>query len=136
MIIRDATAEDHAKLSDLIAEMADYWWGGLPPTLDRVEDVVDAIVYGSGTCSALVAEADDGALIAVATYSLLQVAPSKGGTLFMKDLFVSSSARSAGLGTDMMSALAQKARALDCVRFDWTAETSNPRAIDLYHRLG
>ncbi|MEM6465256.1 MAG: hypothetical protein AAF679_01945 [Pseudomonadota bacterium] len=39
-------------------------------------------------------------------------------------------------GTDMMSALAGKARALDCVRFDWTAETSNPRAIDLYQRLG
>ena len=63
-------------------------------------------------------------------------APSLGGQLFMKDLFVAPEARGRGAGQALMEFLARLALARGCVRFDWTAETSNPAALAFYDRLG
>ncbi len=53
----------------------------------------------------------------------------------MKDLFISKSARGTGLGNRFMRYLAQHAVELGCHRFDWTAETDNPRAVAFYDDL-
>ncbi|MEO1549975.1 MAG: GNAT family N-acetyltransferase [Pseudomonadota bacterium] len=136
MILRLATPDDREGLLALVEEMGTFWWGSVPGGKQGTAASVDAILGQSATCEALVAEDAQGRLVALATFALLQVAPSPGGTLFMKDLFVSERHRSDGLGQRMMSALARLAQERDCVRFDWTAETDNPRAIALYNRLG
>lgn len=53
----------------------------------------------------------------------------------MKDLFVSKGARGSGLGEQFMRYLAKHAVELGCHRFDWTAETDNPRAVAFYDEL-
>ncbi|KMW57175.1 YbjA protein [Candidatus Rhodobacter oscarellae] len=53
----------------------------------------------------------------------------------MKDLFVSERARGTGLGNLFMRHLARHAVELGCHRFDWTAETDNPRAVAFYDDL-
>lgn len=53
----------------------------------------------------------------------------------MKDLFVSKNARGIGLGNQFMRYLARYAVELGCLRFDWTAEIDNPRAIAFYDEL-
>lgn len=67
--------------------------------------------------------------------SILLPAPNENGTLFMKDLFVSETARGSGLGRQFMRFPAGYAVELGCHRFDWTAETDNPRAPAFYDDL-
>ena len=58
------------------------------------------------------------------------------GVLFLKDLYTGADARGAGVGETLMRYLARLAVERGCERFDWTAETNNPRAMAFYDRLG
>ncbi len=49
-------------------------------------------------------------------------APKLSGQMYMKDLFVSSSARGKGIGLQLMKHLATIALTHNCQRLDWTAE--------------
>ena len=81
--------------------------------------------------------ASEGAQVAgLATIALLYPAPQERGQLFMKDLFVLEAWRGTGLGERLMRFIASHAVARGCVRFDWTAERTNPGAFAFYERLG
>jgi GNAT superfamily N-acetyltransferase len=88
-------------------------------------------------CGVQVAIAREGAqLLGIATFAILYPAPGMSGQLFMKDLFTVSEARGKGVGKAIMKFLAKHALERKCSRFDWTAETDNPKAIEFYDRLG
>ena len=67
---------------------------------------------------------------------MLYPAPGPAGQLFMKDIFTLAEARGRGIGQALMAFLAKLAIPRGCSRFDWTAETDNPDAVDFYDRLG
>jgi GNAT superfamily N-acetyltransferase len=74
--------------------------------------------------------------LGIATFSILYPAPRTTGQLFMKDLFTVEEARGKGVGRALMRFLAKHALEMGCSRFDWTAETTNPGALEFYDRLG
>jgi GNAT superfamily N-acetyltransferase len=96
---------------------------------------VDAAVLAPGSCEIAVAE-QDGRAVGLATFAVLYPAPGPGGQLFMKDLFALAEARGQGVGCALMAFLARLAMERGCLRFDWTAETDNPTALEFYDRLG
>jgi GNAT superfamily N-acetyltransferase len=79
---------------------------------------------------------EDGHPLGIATFAILYPAPGMSGQLYMKDLFTVSEARGKGVGKSLMRFLAKHALENECSRFDWTAETDNPKALEFYDRLG
>lgn len=54
----------------------------------------------------------------------------------MKELYVHSSERGAGIGEKLMTWLARYAVENQCARFDWTVDESNSGALRFYTDLG
>jgi GNAT superfamily N-acetyltransferase len=79
---------------------------------------------------------EDGRPLGLATFAILYPAPRMTGQLFMKDLFAVEESRGKGVGRAIMRFLAEHALEKGCGRFDWTAETTNPSALEFYDRLG
>lgn len=133
--IRPATAEDHTAMAALLRACQRHYRGERPGQSTEAEAVADRILDGRSGVDMLIGWRGD-APVAFATATVLLPAPTKHGTLFLKDLFVLDGERGHGTGEAMMRALARMAVARGCTRFDWTAETDNPRAIAFYGRIG
>lgn len=131
---RFAEPKDHGALAELMLEANRHYWGEMDGAAEMTSKAADALVSGRSGCQAVVADSA-GVLKGFATVSVLHPAPNENGTLFMKDLFVSEAARGTGLGARFMRHLAKHALELGCHRFDWTAETDNPRAVAFYDDL-
>lgn len=125
------TSGDAEDLERLLAECHTHYYG-VP---DGADKAAKALISGGSSCETWLAKRDAVAL-GFATFAILHTGPEGRGTLYLKDLFVSQSGRGARLGSAFISALAREAVARDCIRFDWTAETSNPGAVALYDRIG
>lgn len=133
--IRKAQASDLDAVAALFHAMDVHYWGADAPSLDRITDHVRDHVLVPNACDVVIAEMK-GQPVGIATFAVLFPAPDLGGQLFMKDLFVVESARGSGVGRALMRHLAQEAIVRGCVRFDWTAEQSNPLALQFYTKLG
>ncbi|MEX0283549.1 MAG: N-acetyltransferase family protein [Paracoccaceae bacterium] len=133
--IRRAEAADQPALAALMLESNRHYWGAWDGAEEMTDTAAQAIVNGQSGVQAYLAMEDDKPL-GFATVTLLHPAPTAAGTLFLKDLYVSQAARRRGLGSLFMQALARIAQEQGCARFDWTAETDNPRALDFYDDLG
>jgi len=79
---------------------------------------------------------EGGTPVGLATFTIVYPAPACQGQLFMKDLFIDEASRGLGVGPALMTFLARHAVDTNCGRFAWTTETSNPRAMSFYARLG
>jgi len=134
-VFRFAALEDQAALVDLLIEVDRHYWGPHVGENVKAQSTADALVNGRSGCRAVVADLD-GSLVGLATISVLHPSLNEHGTLFMKDLFVSSRGRGKGIGALFMRHLAKLTIELGCRRFDWTAESDNPRAIEFYDQLG
>ena len=88
-------------------------------------------------CGVRVALAREGSRpLGFASFAILYPAPSLSGQLFMKDLFTVKEARGKGAGSAIIQFLAKLAVGTKCGRFDWTAESTNPKALEFYDHLG
>lgn len=128
-------SKDRASLARLVEEEFVHYWGTYPSTTDDAALTADALIDGRSGCIACVAAMDD-TLVGFATVTFLHPAPTPSGALFMKDLYVTSAHRGAGIGEKIMSWLSCFAKELGCARFDWTAEAPNAQALAFYDRLG
>ncbi|MEM9783902.1 MAG: GNAT family N-acetyltransferase [Pseudomonadota bacterium] len=131
---RHAESRDVPVLASLLLEANRHYWGEVEGASEMTSEVARAIVDGRSGCRAVLALREDRP-VGFATITILHPAPNENGTLFRKDLFVSESARGVGLGKIFMRYLAHYAVKLGCHRFDWTAESDNPRALRFYDDL-
>jgi len=134
--VRSATLQDQSVLAALLLEATHHYWGDRPGAATDAEATAKALLDGTSGCQAVIAEHQEKGCLGFATYTLLHPAPVSEGTIFLKDLFVSASARSFGVGAVVMHWLAALAVEKGCARLDWTAETDNPRAIAFYDQIG
>ena len=111
------------------------YWGAAAPSREAMAEHVRRNILGARSCEIAIA-ALDGKPVGLATFAVLYPAPGLAGQLFMKDLFTLAEAHGRGIGRALMAFLAKLAIARGCSRFDWTAETDNPDALDFYDRLG
>jgi ribosomal protein S18 acetylase RimI-like enzyme len=132
--IRSASVADAERLTDLFHAMYTHYWGPGAPSRADIAEHISRDVLPSG-CEVIIAECDERA-VGLATFAVLYPGPGIGGQLTMKDLFVVGEVRGRGVGKALLSHLAKIVVERGCLRLDWTAETSNPEALDYYDRLG
>ncbi len=66
------------------------------------------------------------------TYSSFLAQPN----IWLGDLFVQPQMRGRGIGTALLTHLAQIAKEKNCGRLEWTVATNNARGITFYRKLG
>ncbi|HEY8565107.1 MAG TPA: GNAT family N-acetyltransferase [Beijerinckiaceae bacterium] len=74
--------------------------------------------------------------VGIACFTIVRPGHQLGGVLFLKDLFVVTSARGGGIGRALLAGLANHARDHGTTRIDLTTEPGNAGARKLYERLG
>ncbi len=123
-------------LATALHELDQHYFGERAATHAQVLAHLQSRMLAPDSGVRVVVALDGGAVAALATVSLLYPAPEQRGQLFMKDLYVCSAWRGQGLGEQLMQFLARYAVQKNCVRFDWTTETTNPGARAFYEKLG
>lgn len=136
MDIRLLEPRDIETAADLFHDMSAHYNPGHVSPREAVHDHLVKNMLGPHSGVRLVLAMLRGRAVGVATVSILYPAPKERGQLFMKDLYVHSGHRGAGVGEQLMAWVARYAVAHDCVRFDWTAEAGNAGALRFYAALG
>lgn len=136
MEIRPYESRDLESVADLLHDMSVHYNASNASSRAVVRSNLLEQILGPHSGVKLVLALDASRVVGLATVSILYPAPKERGQLFMKDLYVHSAARGAGIGERLMRWLAIYATQHGCARFDWTAETSNPRALRFYEELG
>ncbi len=132
LTIRAATQGDIGPLTAIMEECMQHYFGTGAGGAEAAQALLGAGARSVETVIAFVG----GEAVGFATFAVVYPGPEGRGTLYMKDLFVSGNARSRNLGRRLLTHLGGIAAARGCIRFDWTAETSNPRALAFYDRIG
>ncbi len=133
---RFASSADHSVVGDLFYRCDLHYWGDKAPSAEAMAAHVRDTVLGDGAQGEIVLAEQDGRALGFASFAIMYPAPDLGGMLYLKDLFTLEQARGQGIGLILMRFLAKTALERGCVRFDWTAEDINPRAMAFYERIG
>ncbi len=136
MEIRPFQEQDVESVTDLLRDMSAHYNNDNVSTREAVRANLVQRILGPHSGVQLILALAGARAIGVAAVSILYPAPKERGQLFMKELYVHAGYRSAGVGEQLMAWLARYAIQHDCIRFDWTAETSNPGALRFYSALG
>ncbi|MBU6453513.1 MAG: GNAT family N-acetyltransferase [Cyanobacteria bacterium REEB67] len=113
-----------------------HYFADAAPSRDEISDYVRRNLFQEHCGVQVVLAKENDTPLGIATFAILYPAPGLSGQLFMKGLFTVGAARGRGVGQAIMCFLAQYALQMNCSRFDWTAETTNPKAVEFYDRLG
>jgi GNAT superfamily N-acetyltransferase len=134
LVIRYAVRADVPTILRFIKDLAEY--EKLAHEVVADEAKLDATLFGPRpSAEVLIAEVDGepvGFALFFTSYSTFLAQPG----LYLEDLFVRPSARGAGVGTALLSALARIAVERDYGRFEWSVLDWNEPAIRLYRSLG
>jgi GNAT superfamily N-acetyltransferase len=127
----------HAEAIATLAEEMDRFYGAteVEPLELRVRQINEAIFGDQPSAFALLAW-DSDQLVGFAAYSFHWPAVGLTRSLFLKELYVTQTARRAGIGRQLMRALFEIAVKQDCSRVEWHTEASNSDARRFYAELG
>lgn len=123
-------------LATLFVEMESYYFGEGSVNYEEMQRYLSEKVFSAHSGVTIIGVRKEGKLVGFATFSLLFPAPRCSGQAFMKELFISETARGNGIGRALIQFIATFALEHGCSRLDWTAEKSNPKAGDFYLSLG
>jgi len=132
--IREATAADTPIILKLIRNLADY--EKLADKVTATEEKLRATLFGPRPAAEVLLATADGETVGYAlfftTYSTFLARPG----LYLEDLFVELPARGQGIGTALLSRLAQLAVERGCGRVEWSVLNWNEPSIRFYESLG
>jgi GNAT superfamily N-acetyltransferase len=132
--IRSATVDDLDLIHALILQKIEFD-GTLPPRKPTPEMLKQTLFGAAPLATILLAEVDTiavGFTLFYYTYSSLLAQPS----LWMDDLFIQPQMRGQGIGTALVTHLAELAQSRHCGRMDWMVATDNIRGLAFYQKLG
>lgn len=133
-ILRRATPADGVAFVELVRALAAF--EALEPPDAAAAERLLADAFGPRPRYELLLAELGGQVVAYAsffeTYSTFRALPS----LYLEDLFVREDARGRGIGTLLLSRLAELALERGCGRFEWTVLDWNERARRFYRSLG
>jgi GNAT superfamily N-acetyltransferase len=121
---------------DLLHEMSLHYNRDNASSRDVVKANLIDNILGADSGVRLVIASETSRAVGLATISLLYPAPKERGQLFMKELYVVSDKRGAGVGRALMHWTAKYAVSKNCGRLDWTVDDTNPQALSFYRELG
>jgi GNAT superfamily N-acetyltransferase len=136
MEIRFFKDSDIESVADALLDMSRHYNGENASSRAAILRNLTDNILGPDSGVRIVVAAEEHRVVGLAMISILYPAPKERGQLFMKELYVVSDARSAGMGRAMMKWIGRYAVSRNCVRFDWTVDLSNPRAVEFYRSLG
>ncbi|AQW57534.1 GNAT family N-acetyltransferase [Vibrio owensii] len=135
----DIRTVDHESCLDLIpifTELEQYYFKEQAATEKELAHYLKYKVFSEYSGVKVIAAYNNDTIMGFATYTVMFPAPKLSGQMYLKDLFVSSSARGKGVGLKLMKYLASLAINHGCHRLDWTAESTNPTAGRFYQSIG
>ncbi|HEY1996133.1 GNAT family N-acetyltransferase [Paraburkholderia sp.] len=133
--IRAAAPGDVSAIFSLMLELAEF--ESLTHLFVATEAGVHDALFGARPSSeAMVAQDEDGRIVAYALYfhNFSTFLGRRG--LYLEDLYVQPAQRGSGLGTQMLRQLAALAVERQCGRFEWTVLDWNQQAISFYEKMG
>ena len=135
--VADAGPADVDALVALYAELDEFY--GVPGARDapaeRASQVRSALFGDPPAGHALLAW-DAAILAGFAGYQFIWPSSALTTSLYLKELYVASAYRRAGVGRLLMDRLAAIARERGCTRLEWTTDTVNAGARSFYESLG
>ena len=132
--IRAATADDVARIRELIMELAHY--EKLEHEMQASEAQLHDALFGDKPCAeVLMAEFNQQRVGFALFFHNFSTFVGKRG-IYLEDLYVEPDMRGRGIGKQLLSFLAQLAIERDCGRFEWSVLDWNQPAIDFYRALG
>jgi GNAT superfamily N-acetyltransferase len=136
-----ASEEHHESLADLLCEVHAYYNDGASASRELVRSyLVDTLLAPESPLKLVVAGPGAGEVAGFAaislTYSLVEPSTERRRHCWLKELYVRSGSRGAGVGRALMSWVARYAVDNGCGRIDWPVKASNARGIAFYERLG
>lgn len=135
------TEDQQDSLVDLLCEINAYYNPGAPATRELVrEHTVRNLLSPTSPHRLIVATDHDGRLIGLAAitlmFSLVEPEANRRAHCHLKELYVSRSQRSRGLGRALMAGVARYALEHGCHRIDWPVKAGNAKGIAFYSGLG
>ena len=132
--IRAAVPADVSAIAQFIVDLARY--EHREHEVERDDARLREHLFGrTPVCAALLAEIDArpvGFALFFTSYSTFRMQPC----VHLEDLFVQPERRGAGIGLQLLRAVAQVAVARGCPRLDWTVLDWNESAIRFYEKQG
>lgn len=136
MRIEICNASDIPQLASVFVEMESYYFGDEAVSYDEMLSYLTDRVFSAYSGVTVLGAWHNGTLVGFATFTLMFPAPKCSGQVYMKDLFTTAAVRGQGVGKSLMRFIAAFAIEHGCTRFDWTAETTNPKAAEFYLSIG
>lgn len=133
-IYRWAGPDDRVGLAALLAEIKRHYHQPIDPPEAQEQAVAEWLKDRPGHCRFAVASHGD-RLLGLATVAVVRPSTGLSGALYLKELFVSESARGTGLGRGLLGFLARYCQAESLDRIDLTTEDWNEGAIRFYEDL-
>jgi GNAT superfamily N-acetyltransferase len=131
----------HESFIDLLSEVHGFYNNGALISRQTVRDHLLGNLLGANSphCLVVASTADHTALGFAAltlVFSFVDFDPNRRKHCQLKELYVRSPYRSAGVGRALMSWVAQFALDNGCHRIDWPVKAANARGISFYEELG
>jgi ribosomal protein S18 acetylase RimI-like enzyme len=141
MQVNFVAPSQHESLIDLLCELHAYYNDKTTISRDVVRaHLLENLLAVGSPLRLVVATRADGAVMGFAaislTFSLVDPAPETRTHCQLKELFVRSTERSAGVGKALMAAVARYAMEHGCRRIDWPVKATNQAGIKFYKELG
>ncbi|MGY2051058.1 N-acetyltransferase family protein [Methylobacterium sp. JK268] len=130
MQVREMEPSDVPAVAALFAEMQAHYRAPCPPR----ETILAGLRSPPAGVTILVAAGPD--LRGFAALGAVYPGPGLRPGLFLKDLYVSQSARGCGIGTRLLRAAARLATERGFARLDWTADAGNAALLAFYEARG
>ena len=134
LALRPATAADVPTILALIRGIAEY--ERLSHEVEATEALLQEHGFGRRPVYEAILAERDGRAVGFALYFFSFSTFKARPTLYLEDLFVVPEERRAGIGSRLLTRLAQVAVERDCGRMEWSVLDWNTPARDLYFKLG
>jgi GNAT superfamily N-acetyltransferase len=134
MFVRLATSGDReAVIGLLAAQLAEHTIAIAP---ERLAAAVDGVFADPRRGCFLIATADGAPIVGVAYLSFTWALEHGGAVGWLEELYVTPARRGAGIGTALLGAVLERARAAGCAAVDLEVDADHERAARLYTRHG
>jgi GNAT superfamily N-acetyltransferase len=134
IVLRPATPADVPTLLALIRGIAEY--ERLAHEVEATETLLLEHGFGPRPIYEAILAERDGRAVGFALYFFSFSTFKARPTLYLEDLFVIPEERRGGIGSRLLTRLAQIAVERDCGRMEWSVLDWNTPARDLYFKLG
>jgi GNAT superfamily N-acetyltransferase len=132
--IEEATPEDVPLILGFIRELAEY-----EKVLDRVtvtEESLRATLFGPKPYVEVILGYENDTPVAFAIYYFTYTSFAGLPSLYLEDIFVRPASRGLGVGRQLLTFLARRARQRGCGRMEWSVINWNEPAMAFYKKLG